>query len=135
MWLNALLPYLGDKSSWVNTVWSIATTSNGYRFDEQCEAKARKSFLGIVSSNATAYTGEPPRYDRTTATLEYEMSAPHFMPDGTTLTTGCYALNLNADFMMCLLGVSKVPDQARIQLSYGTGEVNAATVNVKQTKT
>lgn len=134
VWVNTLMPYLGDRSSWVSRIWSLSTVNNATNFGQQCQDKARNSFLGVVSTNATAYTAEPPKFNQATSSLEYEVSAPHFLPDGTTVATGRYALNLNADFMTCLLGVSKVPDQAKIELTYGTGEVNAATINVKQTK-
>lgn len=134
LWLNEVIPIIGDRTSWVSAVWNVSTARNSRAFGSKCQARVKNSFLGVVSTNATAYSEGPPRYNESTATLEYEVAAPHFLPDGKTEAIGRYALNLNADFMTCLLGVSKVPDQAKIELTYGTGEVNAATINVKQTK-
>jgi hypothetical protein len=87
-----------------------------------------------VSSNATAYTGDPPTYDQSTGTLKYEVAGPHYMPDGVTLSKGRYSINMNADFVKCILGVDKVPSMARVELIYPDGEASAATLAVKQDK-
>ncbi len=133
-WLSALLPYVQDKASWVTRTWSVMSTLGPVSFQGSCQDAAKGSFLGIVSTNATAYSGMPPTFDASTQTLQYSVAAPHVLADGTTPTTGTYALNLNAAFVQCLLGTSKIPDMASIELNYNAGEPSVATVNVHQDK-
>jgi hypothetical protein len=56
------------------------------------------------------------------------------MPDGVTLSKGRYSINMNADFVKCILGVDRVPSMARVELIYPDGEASAATLAVKQDK-
>lgn len=131
-WLNALLPYFGDRASFIVDAWHVENTPSLGRYTSQCLDQARGEFIGIVSSNATAYTGDPPTYDAATSTLQYEVAGPHYMPDGTTLSKGRYSINMNAAFVKCILGVDKVPSQARVELIYPDGEASAATLAIKQ---
>ena len=131
-WLKALLPYFGDRASFIVDAWYVENTPSLGQYTSQCVNQGRGEFIGIVSSNATAYTGDPPAYDQSTGTLRYEVAGPHYMPDGTTLSRGRYSINMNADFVQCLLGVDKVPSMARVELIYPDGEASAATLAVKQ---
>ena len=133
-WLKALLPYFGDRASFVVDAWYVENTPSLGQYTSQCVGQGRGEFIGIVSSNATAYTGDPPTYDQSTGTLKYEVAGPHYMPDGVTLSKGRYSINMNADFVKCLLGVEKVPSMARVELIYPDGEASAATLAVKQDK-
>ena len=131
-WLKALLPFFGDRASFVVDAWYVENTPNLGQYTSRCVDRAKGEFIGIVSSNATAYTGDPPSYDARTGTLAYEVAGPHFMPDGVTLSRGRYSINMNAAFVQCLLGVDKVPTVARIELSYPDGEASAATLALQQ---
>ena len=133
-WFKALLPYFDDRASFVADAWYVENTPTQGRYTSQCVERGRGEFIGIVSSNATAYTGDPPVYDQGTNTLSYEIAGPHYMPDGTTLSKGRYAINMNADFVKCILGVDKVPSVARVDLIYPDGEASAATLALKQDK-
>jgi hypothetical protein len=112
-WLKALLPYFGDRASFVVDAWYVENTPSLGQYTSQCVNQGRGEFIGIVSSNATAYTGDPPTYDQSTGTLKYEVAGPHYMPDGVTLSKGRYSINMNA---------------------YPDGEASAATLAVKQDK-
>ena len=131
---DAMLPYIGDKASFVQNVWGVTNNPSSDRYDQKCRDQSRGQILGVVSTNATAYRGDPPTYNRTTSALEYEISAPHFMPDGKTPSVGRYSINMNAKFLQCILGVSQVPSSATVGLSYGSGETNVSTLLVKQDK-
>ena len=131
-WFKALLPYFGDRASFVADYWYVENTPTQGQFTSQCVDQGKGEFIGIVASNATAYTGDPPRYNAATSTLSYEIAGPHYMPDGITLSKGRYAINMNADFVKCILGVDKVPSQARVELIYPDGEASAATLAIKQ---
>ena len=102
------------------------------RYTSQCTDQGRGEFIGIVASNATAYTGDPPTYDAATSTLKYEVAGPHYMPDGTTLSRGRYSINMNANFVKCLLGVDQIPSVAKVELIYPDGEASTATLALKQ---
>ena len=131
-WLKALLPFFGDRASFIVDAWYVENTPSVGQYASQCVDRGRGEFIGIVSSNATAYTGDPPTYNSMNSTLSYEVAAPHYMPDGRTLSKGRYAINMNAAFVKCLLGVDKVPSVARVELIYPDGEASAATLAIKQ---
>ena len=133
-WLKVLLPYFGDRASFIVDAWYVENTPTLGQYTSRCVDKGTGEFIGIVSSNAAAYTGDPPTYDARTGTLRYEVAGPHYMPDGVTLNKGRYSINMKADFVTCLLGVDKVPSQARVELIYPDGEASAATLAVKQDK-
>jgi hypothetical protein len=132
--LNGMLPYIGDRANFVQYVWSATNNPSSDRYNQSCQKEAEGQILGVVSTNATAYRGDPPTYNRAEGALEYEIAAPHFMPDGKTDSIGKYAINMNAKFLQCILGVSKVPNTAQVGLTYGSGEVSVSTLAVKQDK-
>jgi len=132
--LNALLPYIGDRVSYEQSVWTVSNNPSSDNYNQDCRNESRGEILGIVSTNATAYRGDPPSYNKSTSALEYEVSAPHFMPDGKTESVGRYAINMNAKFLECILGVSQVPATATVGLSYGSGEMSVTTLAVNQDK-
>lgn len=131
-WFKALLPYFDDRASFVVDSWYVENSGDLGRYTQQCVSRGKGEVIGIVASNATAYTGDPPTYDAKTSTLRYEIAGPHYQPDGTTLNKGHYSINMNADFVRCLLGVDKVPSVARVELIYPDGEASAATLAIKQ---
>ncbi len=133
-WLKALLPFFGDRASFIVNSWYVENTSSLGQFTSRCLDKSKGEFIGIVSSNATAYTGDPPLYDASKQALSYEVAGPHFMPDGTSLARGRYSISMNANFVKCLLGVDKVPSVARVELIYPDGEASAATLALTQDK-
>lgn len=90
--------------------------------------------LGIISTNATAFDGDPPVLDPTTKILSYKVAAPHFAVDGKTENIGKYYMNMNANFVKCILGVDKVPAVAQIGIT-STGQTErVSTVTVKTDK-
>jgi len=131
-WFKALLPFFGNRTSFVVDAWYVENTPSLGRYTSKCVNRGHGEFIGIVSSNATAYTGNPPTYDAATNTLSYEVAAPHYLPDGKTLSRGRYSINMNAEFVKCILGVDKVPSQARVELIYPDGEASAATLALTQ---
>lgn len=131
---DAMLPYIGDKASFVQYVWGLTNNPSSDRYDQKCRDQSRGEILGIVSTNATAYRGDPPTYNKSTLALEYEVSAPHFLPDGKTPAVGRYSINMNAKFLQCIIGVAQVPSSVTVGLSYGSGESNITTLLVKQDK-
>lgn len=132
--LTALMPYFGDRTTFNLKAWTLRSSPNLGQFSPSCLEKSRGEILGIVSTNATAFLGDPPRLDPVTNTLGYKVAAPHYAPDGKTENIGRYYMNMNSAFTQCILGVDKVPDEATIGISYGQGKELVSTVVIKQDK-
>lgn len=130
--LSDLMPYFGDRTTFNLKAWTLRSSGNLGRFTPACYEQSRGEILGIISTNATAFVGDPPTLDPKTNTLGYKVAAPHFAPDGKTENIGRYYMNMNSKFTQCILGVSKVPDEATVGISYGQGRELVSTVSVRQ---
>ncbi len=132
--LSALLPYFGDRTTFELQAWTLVSTPSLGRFAEKCTNGGKGEMLGIISTNATAFDGDPPVLDPTTKILSYKVAAPHFAVDGKTENIGKYYMNMNANFVKCILGVDKVPAVAQIGIT-STGQAErVSTVTVKTDK-
>jgi hypothetical protein len=132
--LSELLPYFGDRTTFNLKAWTLRSSANLGGFAPGCYERSRGEILGIISTNATAFIGDPPTLDPRTNTLGYKVAAPHYAPDGRTENIGRYYMNMNSIFTQCILGVTKVPDEATVGISYGQGRELVSTVSVKQDK-
>lgn len=132
--LSEMLPYFGDRTTFNIKAWTLRSSDRLGNFSPACYERSRGEVLGIISTNATAFIGDPPTLDPITNTLGYKVAAPHYGVDGKTLNIGRYYMNMNSAFTQCILGVEKVPDEATIGISYGVGEQLVSTVSVKQDK-
>lgn len=130
--LPEILPYFGDKSTYTLKAWTLKSSPTLGRFTQKCYNESNGEMLGIISTNATAFDGDPPTLDPATNTLSYKVAAPHFAPDGKTENIGRYYMNLNSKFTQCILGVDRVPDVATVGITYGEGKQLVSTVSVKQ---
>ena len=129
--LKDWLEYLPDKAQALPTAWSIRTISvsdlNSSKFPTKC-LNLDENFAGLVTTNATAYSSGPPRFDSATGTLEYQVAAPHFEKDGVTPFKGSYDLAIRSDVARCIYGFTSAPVQATISiLSSGTEQKIAST--------
>jgi hypothetical protein len=132
--LSALLPYFADRTTFNLRAWTLRSSANLGSFPPGCYEKSRGEILGIISTNATAFNGDPPTLDPRTNTLGYKVAAPHYAPDGKSENIGRYYMNMNSNFTQCILGVTKVPDEATVGISYGQGRELVSTVSVRQDK-
>lgn len=132
--LPEVLPFFGDKATRISKAWTLKSTYTLGKFLEKCYGDSQGEILGIISTNASAFDGDPPTLDPATNTLSYKVAAPHFAPDGKTENIGRYYMNMNSNFTQCILGVSKVPDVATVGITYGQGKELVTTVSVKQDK-
>lgn len=80
---------------------------------------------GIVTTNAPAYSAGPPAF--TDGSLNYQVSAPHFNPDGVTPFKGNYNLVMRSDVARCIYGFSKAPISATISIVSSDGNSDVAT--------
>lgn len=132
--LSALLPYFGDKSTFELQAWTLVSTPSLGKFANQCTNGGRGEMLGIISTNASAFDGDPPVLDPVTKILSYKVAAPHFGIDGKTENLGKYYMNMNANFIKCILGVDKVPAVAQIGITSSGQAERVSTVTVKTDK-
>ena len=132
--LSALLPYFGDKTTFELQAWTLVSTPTLGRFAQKCTNGGRGEMLGIISTNATAFDGDPPTLDPVTKILTYKVAAPHFAVDGKTENIGKYYMNMNANFIKCILGVDKVPAVAQIGITSNGQSERVSTVTVKTDK-
>ena len=130
---TAFLPYAGNRSSLTETSWILSSSPRINQYLGSCINESAGQILGLVSTNATLYSDNPPSFDKSSQTISYSVDAPHFNSDGTTPAVGKYFLNMNAKFMQCLLGVAKVPSVASLAVTYeNSGTPSVSTVTVKQ---
>ena len=132
--LSALLPYFGDKTTFELQAWTLVSTPSLGRFAQKCTNGGRGEMLGIISTNASAFDGDPPVLDPVTQVLSYKVAAPHFAVDGKTENLGKYYMNMNANFIKCILGVDKVPAVAQIGITSGNQAERVSTVTVRTDK-
>ncbi len=132
--LNLMLPYFGDFTTYEEISWNLQSTPSLGSVSGPCLNEVRGQLLGIVSTNATAFDGNPPTFEPGTKMISYQVAAPHLSADGKTLNVGRYYMNANAKFMSCLLKVTKVPDVATVGIDYANNEKFVTTVSVKTDK-
>ena len=123
--MSKIAPLIGDKAQASSTTWSMRTLSttemNG----------ANKCFLstpglkGIVTTNSVAYSAGPPEFKD--GSLNYQVSSPHFNPDGTTPFKGNYNLVMRSDVARCIYGFSNAPIKASISVLSSDGNNDVAT--------
>ena len=133
--LKDWLEYLPDKAQALPTAWSIRTISvsdlNSSKFPTKC-LNLDENFAGLVTTNATAYSSGPPRFDSATGTLEYQVAAPHFEKDGVTPFKGSYDLAIRSDVARCIYGFTSAPVQATISILSSGTEQKIVTTTFKE---
>lgn len=133
--LKDWLEYLPDKAQALPTAWSIRTISVSdlvnTKFPTKC-INLDENFAGLVTTNATAYSSGPPKFDAATGTLEYQVAAPHFEKDGVTPFKGSYDLAIRSDVARCIYGFTDAPIQASVSVLSSGSEQKIATTSFKE---
>jgi len=120
--------YLGEKALLKTQGWTISSTV--VEATDSCASTA-KGLLGVVASNASAYSPGAPTFNKESQTLDYRVAAPHFAPDGVTENLGTYGLSMRSDLVQCLYGVKEVPVKVEISITSGSsGESRGSTVSL-----
>ena len=124
--LKAWLPTVDDKATAVPSMWSIRSL----RGDELDNAnncfKSEANVTGIVTTNATQYSGGPPEFDKEEASLVYKVAAPHYSSNGDVFK-GSYDLLMRSDIARCVYGFSKAPIKAELTIVSANGTPQIAT--------
>jgi hypothetical protein len=119
-WLDAI----GDKATYAPTIWNARTIQSGPQFGE-C-MKGQEALSGIVTTNSTMYIGAPPTFNKAEGTLDYKVTSPHFLPDGTEFK-GMYNLIIKSDVARCIYGFTSAPVSATISIVSADGTNQVAT--------
>lgn len=129
--LNAWLPFVGDKATANLSTWSVRTLSAKEMAGANTCLKDEKKIAGFVSTNATQYSPGPPRFSKSTGTLDYRVAAPHYRSGGDTFL-GMYNLIMRSELARCLYGFSNAPLNASISVVDDQGVTTVGTKNVSE---
>ena len=130
--VNGLRGAAKDTATAESSIWminSISANSATGAGGAECLVDTSK-LLGIVTTNAMAFTGTVPEYK--SGYLSYRVAGMHYLPDGKTEALGTYDLVMRSDVARCLYGFSKAPVSATIQVVGLGGEEKVATTIVSE---
>lgn len=120
-----------DTAAGTSTIWSISSMSaNDVSYTGSSCLSDTSRLLGLVTTNATAYSGQAPRFKK--GSLDYSVGGLHYLPGGEELARGTYDLVMRSDVARCLYGFPKVPISAKVSVIGSQGEKTAATTLVSQ---
>ena len=123
--MAAITPLIGNKSQAMSSTWSMRTlTSAEMSGANQCFTNT-PGLKGIVTTNSVAYSAGPPEFKD--GSLNYQVSSPHFNPDGITPFKGNYNLVMRSDVARCIYGFSNAPIKASISVLSSDGNNDVAT--------
>ena len=129
--MSKIAPLIGDKSQASSTTWSMRSLSTTEMNGANKCFMSTPGLKGIVTTNSVAYSAGPPEYKD--GSLNYQVSSPHFNPDGTTPFKGNYNLVMRSDVARCIYGFSKAPIKATISVvsSEAANDVATTVANEK----
>jgi len=125
--IQAMRESANDTAAGESTLWNFNTIENFG--NTQCFKEA-DGVVGFVTTNASAYRGDPPKFEN--GQLGYKVAGLHFSPDGTTINRGTYDLVMRSDVARCLYGFSNAPVSAQVQVINEDGEEVVATTVVSE---
>ena len=115
---------ISDKAPYAATVWTFRSMQNG-SLGNGC-IKDNKGLNGLVSTNSNMYVSEPPEFNKEDQTLDYKVTSPHFLPDGSVFK-GTYNLVIKSEFARCVYGFTKAPVAATVSILSANGTEQVAT--------
>ena len=129
--LKVLRNVAKDTAAGVSTIWSASSMSanEASYTGSQCLSDTSR-LLGIVTTNATAYSGRAPQFKG--GFLNYEVSGMHYLPGGEELSEGSYDLVMRSDVARCLYGFSNAPLSATVSVVNNKGKKAFATTVVSE---
>ena len=130
--LKLWLPYVNDTATALLGTWTLRTlNSNETEGADKCFTNSTNGVTGIVTTNATQYSGGPPTFNKATGALEYSVSAPHYTPQNEEFT-GTYDLLMRSDVARCVYGFSSAPIRASLSIVDDKGNAKVATETLKE---
>ena len=129
---NVWAPYIGDYAFTINQTWTVSNALVTNPEERRCPSRG---VVGVVATNASAYSATAPVYNKDTGTLDYKVAAPHYGPyvDGKSekVNSGTYGLSMSASQVKCLYGMDKLPPSASISITSSEGKESVSTVELK----
>ena len=120
---------LSDRAPYASTVWTVRSIQDG-GLGNNC-VKDATSLNGLVSTNSNMYVAEPPVFNKEDQTLDYKVTSPHFLPDGSVFK-GNYNLVINSDFARCLYRFTNAPVSATISILSADGSQQVAVTTLTE---
>ena len=129
---NVWAPYIGDYAFAINQTWTVSNALVANPEERRCPSRG---VVGVVATNASAYSATAPVFNKETGTLDYKVAAPHFGPyiDGKSEkeNLGTYGLSMASSQVKCLYGMDRLPSSASISITSSDGKENISTVELK----
>ena len=122
-----LASFVPNASAEIDTVWKLNSWTNEVGIS-QCASNP--GIQGIVITNATTYSPNPPDFNAQTGDLNFRVASTHYLPDGVTLNRGYYKLILQEKLADCLWGVGNAAS-ASIAVKEQNGAVNNADTSIQ----
>ena len=119
--------FVPAASAEIDTVWKISSWTRDVGIS-QCAANP--GIQGIILTNATTYSPNPPTYDAQTGNLDFRVASSHYLPDGTTVNLGYYKLFIQERLASCLWGTTDI-STATVSVREQTGTPNEAVTSVE----
>lgn len=123
VWYQAI----ADTAPYAATAWSFRSIEDG-EIGQRCQ-ETSKGLIGLVSTNSNMYVAEPPYFNKADQSLDYLVTSPHFLPDGSVFK-GNYNLVIRSDFARCIYGFSKAPISAKVSILSASGVEQIATTTL-----
>ena len=122
----------GNRAEEQYRVWAISNYRDWKNPDLNFgNCPASQGFTGLVSSNATVFSSDPPTV--IDDGLSYQVGSPHLRADG-SLNGGTYGVSLRKDLAKCLWGESFNPEHIGVELTYKDGKAEVFTTSLTSTE-
>lgn len=129
---NVWAPYIGDYAFAINQTWTVSNALVANPEERRCPSRG---VVGVVATNASAYSATAPVYNKESGTLDYKVAAPHYGPyvDGKSekVNSGTYGLSIASSQIKCLYGMETLPSSASISITSTDGKESVSTVELK----
>ena len=129
--LLAWIPYINDQSTADISKWTLRSLTDGELAGASSCFSNKAQLNGLVMTNATQYTAGPPKFDRASGSLDYQVAAPHYTSGGSVFL-GTYDLVMRSEVARCIYGFSKAPLNASISVVDNDGVSTTATKLVSE---
>lgn len=125
--LEAWLSTINDTSTADRSTWSVRTLSTWEKQNANACFTDKTRVTGLVLTNATQYAAGAPTYNKETKSLDYKVSAPHYMSSGEEFK-GSYQLLVRADVAKCVYGFTSPGVKATMSVVESTSGVTSSAV-------
>jgi hypothetical protein len=128
--------FLNVNASFENEVWQLdAAPKSSLDVNQDFEKclSDKSGITGLLTTNATAYETNPPKWSSKDATLTYQVAGPGLLSDGTK-NLGSYLLAIRTDVASCLWKTDLKNARATVEVTNGDGSTGAqlATTTISQ---